>query len=279
MPNPAHIPMRVLKYGRGATAFILLMWSLALAQAQSAQSRLEGMWSDPPTTPVAEFCMFECTDAGIARLNELLDNPANDARPFNQLQTEARNYETEYLRSRLTDDALKSYPIDQADNPSFLRCEPPGVAQQMFMPHQLEIRKRGNDRIELHYGEWDARRTVYMDGRKRPANQAATAMGFSVGHWEGETLVVETSSIAANIAGWPRVLALSAKHSDQLRIMERYTRSEDGKTLLMTATIQDPWSLREPIVLKKMWRWAPESRIAPYKDCQRPTEFKKGVTQ
>jgi hypothetical protein len=279
MPNPAHIPMRVLKCGWTAASLILLIWSLASAQAQSAQSRLEGMWSDPPTTPVGEFCMFECTDAGIARLNELLDNPANDARPFNQLQAEARSYETEYLRSRLTDDALQSYPIDQADNPSFLRCEPPGVAQQMFMPHQLEIRKRGNDRIELHYGEWDARRTVYMNGRKRPANQAPTAMGFAVGHWEGETLVVETSGIAANIAGWPRVLALSAKHSDQLRIMERYTRSDDGKTLLMIATIQDPWSLREPIVLKKMWRWAPESRIAPYTDCQRPTEFKKGVTQ
>jgi hypothetical protein len=60
--------------------------------------------------------------------------------------------------------------------------------------------------------------------------------------------------------------------------VERYTRSDDGKTLLMTATIQDPWSLREPIVLKKMWRWAPESRIAPYKNCERPTEFKSRVT-
>jgi hypothetical protein len=279
MPNPGHIPMRVLQRACGALAFILMVWNPASALAQSPESRLEGMWSDPPTTPEGEFCMMECTDAGIARLNELLDNPANDARPFDQLQTEARAYEREYLRSRLTDDALKSYPIDQAENPPFLRCEPPGIAQQMFMPHQLEIRKRGNDRIELHYGEWDARRTVYMDGRNRPSNQPATAMGFSVGHFDGETLVVETSGITANIAGWPRLLAFSARHSDQLRIVERFTRSSDGKTLLMAATIQDPWSLREPIVLKKMWRWAPESRIAPYKDCQKPTEFKKGATQ
>jgi len=65
-------------------------------------------------------------------------------------------------------------------------------------------------------------------------------MGQSVGHWDGETLVVETSGIAAGIAGWPQVLAFSAQHSDQLRIVERYTRSTDGTTLMMTATVEDP---------------------------------------
>ena len=222
--------------------------------------------------------LLSCTDAGIERLNALLDDPANDARPFGDLQKEARSYEREYLRSRLTADALKTYPLDPADNPSFLRCEPPGLAQQMFMPHQLEIRKRGNDQIELRYGEWEARRTIYLDSRKPPANQAKSLLGHSVGRWDGETLVVETSGIAANIAGWPELFNFSAKHSDQLRIVERYSRSLDKNTLLLTATIEDPWGLREPVALKKIWRWAPESRIAPYKDCQRPTEFKRGVT-
>ena len=237
------------------------------------------MWSDPPATTVGAFCFFMCTDAGIERLNALLDDPANDARPFAQLQDEARKHEREFIRLRLTDAALKTYPVDQADNPSFLRCEPPGLAQQMFMPHQLEIRTRSNDRVEFRYGEWEARRTIYLDSRKRPANQPPTKMGQSVGHWDGETLVVETSGIAAGIAGWPQVLAFSAQHSDQLRIVERYTRSTDGTTLMMTATVEDPWSLREPLVLKKIWRRAPESKIAPYKDCQLPTEFSKGVQQ
>ena len=66
-----------------------------------------------------------------------------------------------------------------------------------------------------------------------------------------------------------------AKHSDQLKTTERYTRSQDGKTLLLTATFEDPLSLREPVVLKKIWSWAPGSEIAPYKDCQRPDEFSK----
>jgi len=234
------------------------------------------MWSNPPSTPVGVFCSFLCTDAGIKRLNALLDDPANDSRAFEQLQTEAKTYEQEYIRSRLTAAALQTYPLDPADDPGFLRCEPWGLARQMFAPHQLEIRQRGNDRMELRYGEWDARRTIYLDGRKRPVNQAPSALGYSVGRWEGETLVVETSGIAANRAMWPDFNA-TAQHSDQLKVVERYTRSKDVNTLLLAATIEDPWSLREPLVIKKIWRWAPEQKIAPYKNCERPTEFKRGV--
>src|SRR5215467_15059416 len=164
---------------RALLSCIVLIFALVtfVARSVAAQSRaqtLEGMWSDPPASTVGTFCFFFCTDAGIERLNLLLDDPKNDARPFTQLQAEARKYEVEIIRSRLTDAALKTYPIDQADNPSFLRCEPPGLAQQIFMPHQFELRTRGKDRIELRYGEWEARRTIYLDGRKRGANQPPT---------------------------------------------------------------------------------------------------------
>jgi hypothetical protein len=91
--------------------------------------------------------------------------------------------------------------------------------------------------------------------------------GRSVGRFDGQALVIETSGIAANRAPW------QAEHSDQLRVVERYTRSQDGAQLLLTATMEDPWSLREPLVLKKIWTWAPTAEIAPYNDCERPTEF------
>jgi len=218
------------------------------------------------------FCADACTDAGIDRLNALLDNPANDARPFDELQAEAKTREREYIRSRLTDSALKTYPLDPADDPGFLRCEPWGLARQMFARHQLEIRQRGNDRLELRYGEWDARRTIYMDAGKPSANQAPSPMGHSTGRWEGDTLVIETSGIAANIAWWP------TRHSDELRVIERYSRASDG-TLQLAATLADPLTLREPVVIKKIWRWAPEQKITAYKDCERPTEFKRGTRQ
>jgi len=266
----------ILKSRSGLFLVILLTWIPVSADAQSSRRSLEGMWSDPPYTAVGSFCAFACTDAGIDRLNGLLDDPANDARPFEQLQADTKAYEREYLRARLTDAALKTYPLDPADDPGFLRCEPWGLARQMFAPHQIEIWQRGNDRIELRYGEWDARRTVYLNGGKRPPTVVPSTMGYSVGRWDGETLVVETSGIAANIANWADSNG-SARHSDQLRVIERYTRSKDGKTLLLTATMEDPWSLRVPVVMKKIWGWAPDQKITAYKDCQRPTEFKRGV--
>ena len=261
-----------MKCESGFLVFVLLAGMLASVEAQSSRPNLEGMWSDPPSTAVGEFCFAWCTEAGIDHLNALLDNPANDARPFADLQAEAAKHQQEgYLRPRLTAAALKTYPLDPADDPGFLRCVPWGLARQIFARHQIEIRQRGNDRIELRYGEWDARRTVYLDGRARPANQAPSAMGYSVGRWDGETLVVETSGIAANRTSW------NAEHSDQLRVVERFARSKDGNTLLLTATMEDPWSLREPVVIKKIWRWAPDQKITPYVDCKPPTEFKRGV--
>src|SRR5256885_2565972 len=145
----------------------------------------------------------------------------------------------------------------------------------MFAPHQLEIRRRGSDRIELHYGEWDGRRTVYMDGRTRPTNQPPTRLGYSVGRWEGATLVVETSNVAKNQTTW------RSEHSDRLHVVERFTRSTStkGDMLLLTATMDDSWGLREPLVLKKIWAWSPKSQIAPYEDCQPVTAVKRGTGQ
>ena len=258
---------------------LLAVFAVACSQAPPPppaarlSSKLEGMWSDPPATAVGTFCFFSCTDAGIERLNSLLDDPANDKRPFPQLQAEAAKYQTDnYLRPRMTEAALKTYPLDPADDPGFLRCEPWGLSKQMFAPHQLEIRRVSDDQIDLRYGEWEAVRTVYLDGRAAPAGPPSR-LGHSVGRFEGDTLVVETSRVAAGITWW------DAQHSDQLRVVERFTRSDDGDRLMLTATIEDPWGLREPVVAKKIWRWAPDQKITPYDACEPATEFKKGTSE
>jgi hypothetical protein len=247
--------------------------SALVQDAAVAQSDLEGMWSDPPATALDTFCYFSCTDAGLDYLGALLDDPANDDRAYPELRAEAERYQREqYFGPRLTaagGEAARAY--DPADDPGFLYCEPWGFAREIFAPHQLEIRQFG-DRVEMRYGEWDIRRTVYLDGRERPETEPPSPMGFSTGRYEGDTLVIATSGITANIAAWGR-------HSDQLLAVERYTRSDDGKLLLLSATMEDPWSLREPVVLKKVWSFAPNQEIFPYEDCERPTEFSRGVNR
>ena len=251
---------------------VALATTIASARPQSSAKAFQGMWSDPPAAITADFCAGFCTDAGIDRLNALLDDPKNDARPLGEVRAEADKYSREqYIRPRLNEAALKTYPLDPADDPSFLRCEPYGLVRQMVARHQLEIRQVASDRLELHYGEWDSRRTIYMDGRKRSPNEPLTLLGYSTGRWDGDTLVIETSGIRANRTPW------QSEHSDQLRVVERYTRSKDGKTLTLAATMEDPRSLREPIVIKHIWGWAPNQIIAAYDQCEIPKEFKKGT--
>ncbi len=186
------------------------------------------------------------------------------------------------LKPRLTAESVATLGLDPADDPGFLECEPWAFAREIFAPHQLRIEQLA-DRVELKYGEWTVRRTIYLDGRKPPAGEGATPMGYSVGRYEGDALVVETTHIAANLAPWgfgfPIPFPFDGRHSDQLRAVERYARSEDGERLLMSATLTDPWALREPVTLKKVWAWAPDQEIAPYEDCERPTEFQRGVSQ
>ena len=264
-----------IKYGWALLLFVsFACTSAAPPAAAPTPTKLAGMWSDPPLTTLGMLCRFQCTDAGIERLNALLDDPANDTRPYAELRAEAERHATDnYFRPRFTEAALKTYPLDPADDPGFLRCEPWGLAKQMFAPHQLEIRQPGADRIELRYGEWEAVRTVYLDGRKAPATVPPSRLGYSVGHWDGDTLVVETVGVTADITWW------NAQHSEQFRVVERFTRSDEDDTLLLTATIEDPWSLREPLILKKIWRWAPDQKITPYDACEPATEFKKGTRQ
>lgn len=253
-------------------AVILAVCVPVIVGAQSPIQKFSGMWSDPPDTITGVFCAGWCTDAGIDRLNALLDDPANDIRPVQQLQTEANNYQiNQYVRPQLSDAALKTYPLDPADDPSFLHCEPYGLTRQMVARHQLEIRQPGKDRVELHYGEWDAHRTVYMDGRKHPVNEPLSLLVYSVGHWEGETLVVETSGVRANRTPW------QSEHSDRLRVVERYSRSQDGKTLTLAARIEDPWGLKQPVTIKHVWAWRPDQTIAAYDQCEIPKEFKRGT--
>jgi len=146
------------------------------------------MWSDPPRTALDMFCFFACTDLGLRRLTELLDDPANDARPYGELSAEASRLQIDdYLRPRLTEAALAAPPLDPLQDPGYLNCEPWGFARQTFAPHQLEI-KQYPDRVELHYGEWDAHRIVRLRERAPPQGGSHVPFGYSVGHYEGDAL-------------------------------------------------------------------------------------------
>jgi hypothetical protein len=226
---------------------------------------LAGMWSDPPRTALDAFCFFACTDLGLRRLAELLDDPANDARPYAELSADASQHQIDdYIRPGLTEAALAAPPLDPLQDPGYLNCEPWGFARQTFAPHQLEI-KQYADHVELHYGEWDAHRIVRLGERTAPQDRTHVPLGYSVGHYEGDTLVVETTMITANLG--PMRILEDGRHSDELTAIERYRRPAPER-LELTATLTDPVTFREPLVLKKVWKLAPDQEIAPYDSCE-----------
>ncbi len=96
-------------------------------------------------------------------------------------------------------------------------------------------------------------------------------MGHSVGWYDGDSLVVETTGVTANITLW------RSEHSEELHTLERYTRSDDGQRLLLDVMMEDPWGLIEPLQFRKVWAWAPDQEIYPYVECEPPTEFSRGV--
>ena len=142
------------------------------------------------------------------------------------------------------------------------QCNPHSVPYIMrsFLPFQIRY-EDGN--VVIYHQSFEQVRTIYMDGREPPADAAPTWMGHSVGRWEGDTLIVETSHFKAGY-----IRTNGAPHSDQARLMERYYRYGDILTYLVI--LEDPVFLSEPFIDFRGARHFPGLELAPYPCDVRP---------
>ncbi len=145
------------------------------------------------------------------------------------------------------------------DEPA-LRCVSPALVRISGWPYPLEIMQ--NERqVTILYESFREVRRIFLDGRDVPDGLPASAMGFSSGHWRGDTLVVETSLLTpafVDQAGQPV--------SANARVVERISMSEDGDTLRSLLTLHDPENYRRPIIRHRQWRRTPDTPILEY-DC------------
>jgi hypothetical protein len=103
-------------------------------------------------------------------------------------------------------------------------------------------------------------RTIWMDGRPHPsANAPHPFSGFSTGVWNGDTLVVTTTHVKA---GYVRRNGVPS--SDQAKVTEFFMRRDE--TLTITALIEDPIYLTEPMVISRVWKFDPALQFAPNAD-------------
>jgi len=100
---------------------------------------------------------------------------------------------------------------------------------------------------------------IPTDGRPHRDDVAPSYRGDSVGRWEGDTLVVDTTNFTD--ANWMHAEGLVSFHSDALHIVERYRRV-DASSIEVEATVEDPKVLTGPwIVPKQTMRLAPFDQI------------------
>jgi hypothetical protein len=88
-------------------------------------------------------------------------------------------------------------------------------------------------------------RTIFTDGRELPKDPNPTWMGYSVGHWEGDTLVVDTAGF--NDRSWLDIEG--HPHTEALHITERFHRRDFGH-MDLELTIDDPKTFTRPFTLK-----------------------------
>jgi len=147
---------------------------------------------------------------------------------------------------------------DQAADDPGLRCEPPGMPNAILNPYPIEFVDRG-DTIQIRIEEWDAVRTVYMNGAGNAQAQAPNRLGYSVGRWDGDTLIVETTQI-----NWPYLDDKGAPQSENVSIVERFTLSDNDTRMSQELIVTDPEYLTEPAIWDAEWVWKAGVRIRPF---------------
>jgi hypothetical protein len=160
----------------------------------------------------------------------------------------------------LTESAKKAVAAFDPINDTVAKgCRPKGMPMLMSQPPPMEILKRG-DAILLRTEEYEQVRTIHMTPSAKAEAQPRTPLGYSVGRWEGKTLVVETSRVS-----WPYLNHAGVPLSAQARFVERFTPTPDGSRLDYAVTITDPGSLLAPAEYRRFWVWRPGENVLPYK--------------
>ena len=148
-------------------------------------------------------------------------------------------YKPEALAKR--DENRKKWPQGDPE----VKCYLPGIPRATYMPYPFQIIQGGGD-ILFAYEYDSANREVYMSNHQQPP--VDTWMGWSNGHWEGDTLVIETTGF--NDLTW---LDRSGNyHSGSMKVTEKLTL-EGENTIRYSATIEDPevfsrpWTISMPL--------------------------------
>ena len=148
-------------------------------------------------------------------------------------------------------------------------CLPFGLIRSMNSPDPIQI-MQSDQYLALLYEQNTWFKVFHVDGRPH-RDQVGTWFGDSVGHWEGDTLVVDT----VNFNGKTRLDTIGHPHSDQLRTVERFTRSDAGH-IAYEITINDPKYYAKPWKNTRVFTLRPDWEIMEYSCEENNKDFLEG---
>jgi hypothetical protein len=140
---------------------------------------------------------------------------------------------------------------ERKELPPQTRCLPMGLGFQGFF---IEFRiMQSPELVAMINGNSDPARQFYLDGRSHPKDPNPSFMGHSIGHWDGDTLVVVTvgfnSRVWLGLGDYPQ--------TETLHVSERYRRPDLGH-LQVEITYEDPAAFKKPWTTKQFHSLAPK---------------------
>lgn len=156
------------------------------------------------------------------------------------------------------------------------RCKPSGGARQFLTPYGVEFVDMPDLKrfFIFDVGGPHTFRTIFMDGRPHPKDLDPSYYGHSVGHWEGDTLVVDSVGFNERFF-FDRY---GSPHTEKLHLIERFTRT-DLNTMKYEITVDDPGAYTDVWKSGFFLQWAPGTELFEYvcQENNRDTDIMLGV--
>lgn len=156
-------------------------------------------------------------------------------------------WNAEYLKKR------GERELVDVNNVSWNICWPSGVPQVTLMREPLQLLQEPNMVTMIYQRDHTVRR-VYLN-EKLPEKLTPSWFGHSVGHYEGDTLVIETAGLNAKTG----IDRFNTQHTEQLRVEERYELVENGQFLRVILKITDPGAFTAPFYAQAHYRRQPQT--------------------
>ncbi|HVQ13534.1 MAG TPA: DUF6152 family protein [Vicinamibacterales bacterium] len=153
------------------------------------------------------------------------------------------------------------------DDPTF-RCDPVAIRRVWGAPGTpLEVVRSGND-IVLHHEWMDVRRVIHMNMKEHPKSGPRSSLGHSIGHMEGDTLVIETANYSAGVLNQyveqPGQPTKGLLHSAALTSVERLSLDATRQRLVVEIDLSDPEFFKQPFPRSRN-EYAPSAlKIEPF---------------